>query len=55
MGFNLMYWTPVGGSYFFGVLIWKNMENLGKTAVFSGGFGRIGEIPYGRIWPDWGL
>ena len=31
------------------------MENFGKTAVFPGGYGRIGEIPYGRIWPDWGL
>ena len=30
------------------------MENFGKTAVFPGGFGRIGEIPHGRIWPDWG-
>ena len=37
------------------VLIWKNVENLGKTAVFPGGYGRIGEIPHGRIWPDWGL
>ena len=31
------------------------MENCGKTAVFPGGYGRIGEIPHGRIWPDWGL
>ena len=31
------------------------MENLGKTAVFPGGYGRIGEILHGRIWPDWGL
>ena len=30
------------------------MENLGKTAVFPGGYGRIGEIPHVRIWPDWG-
>ena len=37
------------------VLIWKNVENSGKTAVFPGGYGRIGEIPHGRIWPDWGL
>ena len=37
------------------VLIWKNVGNLGKTAVFPGGYGRIGEIPHGRIWPDWGL
>ena len=25
------------------------MENFGKTAVFPGGYGRIGEIPHGRI------
>ena len=31
------------------------MENLGKTAVFPGGYGRIGDIQHGRIWPDWGL
>ena len=31
------------------------MENFGKTAFFPGGYGRIGEIPHGRIWPDWGL
>ena len=31
------------------------MEKFGKTAVFPGGFGWIGEIPHGRIWPDWGL
>ena len=28
---------------------------FGKTAVFPGGYGWIGEIPYGRIWPDLGL
>ena len=31
------------------------MENFGKTAVFPGGYGQIGEKPHGRIWPDWGL
>ena len=30
------------------------MENFGKTAVFQGGYGRIGEIQHWRIWPDWG-
>ena len=25
------------------------MESFGKTAVFPGGYGRIGEIPHGRI------
>ena len=31
------------------------MEKYGKTAVFPRGIGRIGEIPYGRLRPDWGL
>ena len=31
------------------------MEKYGKTAVFLGGYGRIGEIPQGRLRPDWGL
>ena len=25
------------------------MENFGKMAVFPGGYGRIGEIPHGRM------
>ena len=36
----------------------SNLEKcgiFGKTAVFPGGYGRIGEIQHGRIWPDWGL
>ena len=37
------------------VLIWKNVENFGKIAVFPGGYGRIGDILHGQIWPDWGL
>ena len=43
MGFNLIYWTPVSGSYFFGG---SNLEKYGKfwkNGCFSG-----------RIWPDWG-
>ena len=36
-------------------LFWKNAENLGKMTVFPGGYGRIGGISHGRIWPDWGL
>ena len=52
MGFKMIYWTPMSGSYF----LWGSiLENLGKTAVFPGGYGQIGEIPHGRIWPDWGL
>ena len=30
----------------------KNVTIFEKTAVFPGGYGWIGEIPYGRIWPD---
>ena len=37
------------------VLFWKNMDIYGKTVVFLGGYDRIGEIPHGRIWLDWGL
>ena len=29
------------------------MEKYGKMAVFPGGYGQIGEIPHGRLWPDW--
>ena len=25
-----------------------------KSAIFPGGYGRIGEILHGRIWPGWG-
>ena len=45
----------MGVFFFLWVLIWKNVENSGKTAVFPGGYGRIGEIQHGQIWPDWGL
>ena len=34
MGFNFIYWTPLGGYYFLWVLIWKNMENSGKKRPF---------------------
>ena len=40
---------------YFSVPSWENVENYGKTAVFPGGYSRIGEIPHGRLWPDWGL
>ena len=43
MGFNLICWTPMSGSYFFGG---SNLEKYGiflKNGCFSG-----------RIWPDWG-
>ena len=42
----------MGGSYF---LFGSNLEKCGKTSVFPGGYGRIGEILHGRIWLDWGL
>ena len=55
MGYNLIYWTPVsdlylggGGGFYFG----KNVEKCGKMAVFPGGYGRIGDIPHGQIWPN---
>ena len=45
-GFNLIYCTPALCAVytFLLVLIWKNVENLGKMAFFPGGYGRIGEI-----------
>ena len=56
MGFNLIYWTPIYAvKPFWIVLFWKNVEKYGKTAVFLGGYGRIGDIPHGRLRPDWGL
>ena len=42
-GFNLIYWTPMRGSYF---LYGSNME---KCDLFLKN-GRF----FGRIWPDWG-
>ena len=30
------------------------MQKYVKTAVFPGGYSRIGEIPHGQLWPDWG-
>ena len=55
MGFNLIYWTPMSGSYLCIGSKLENVENFGKMAVFLGGYGRIGEIQHGRIWSDWGL
>ena len=52
MGFNLIYWTPICGKNFVDCSIW---EKYGKTAVFPGGYGRIGDIPHGRLRPDWVL
>ena len=43
------------GKYFFAGSNLEKCGKFGKTAVFLGGYGHIGEIPHGRIWPDWGL
>ena len=43
MDFNLIYWTPVGGYYFF---VGSNLEKYGK-------FWKNGHFS-GWIWPDWG-
>ena len=40
MGFNLMYWSPMGGSKF--VVVGSNLEKYGKS------------WKNGRIWPGWG-
>ena len=56
MGFKMIYWTPMSGSYF---LYGSFLEKLGfkkkKTDIFLDGYGQIGEILQGWIWPDWGL
>ena len=42
MGFKMIYWTPISGSYFLkGIL--EKCGNFRKNGRFSG-----------RIWPDWG-
>ena len=43
MGFNLIYWSSMGGSNF---LLGTNLEKYGK-------FWKNGRFS-GRIWPDWG-
>ena len=55
IGFNLIYWSPICGKYFLDCSNLENVEKYGKTAIFPGGYGRIVEIPHGRLWPDWGL
>ena len=55
MGFNLIYCTPMTGSYLMYGSILAKCGKFWKNAVFPGGYGRIGEIPHGQIWPDWGL
>ena len=55
MGFNLIYWTPMSGLYLLYGFILEKCGNSLKNSCFPGGYGRIGEISHGRIWPDWGL
>ena len=38
-----------------GFSFWKTVQKYGKTAVFQRGYGWIGEMPHGQLWPDWGL
>ena len=32
-------------------LYWKDVERYGKTTIFPGGYGRIGKIQHGWLWP----
>ena len=43
MGFNLIYWTPMGGFYILIGSILKKCGKFWKNSRFSG-----------WIWPDWG-
>ena len=43
MGFKMIYWTPISGSYFLKGCILEKCGNFWKNGCFSG-----------RIWPDWG-
>ena len=43
MGFKMIYWTPISGSYFLKGSILEKCGHFWKNGRFSG-----------RIWPDWG-
>ena len=43
MGFKMIYWTPMSGSYFLMGSILEKCRKFWKNGRFSG-----------RIWPDWG-
>ena len=43
MGFKMIYWTSISGSYFLKGCILEKCGNFRKNGRFSG-----------RIWPDWG-
>ena len=43
MGFKMIYWTTISGSYYLKGCILEKCGNFRKNGRFSG-----------RIWPDWG-
>ena len=43
MGFKMIYWTPISGSYFLKGCILEKCGIFLKNGCFSG-----------QIWPDWG-
>ena len=50
MGLSLIYWTSMCSLYFLVGSILEKCGNLwGKTDVFLGGYGQIGEKPHSRI------
>ena len=56
MAFHMIYAVNMQlNNSLFRVLFWKTVQKYRKTAVFPEGYGRIGEIPHGQLWPDWGL
>ena len=46
-GFNLIYWNPMGGSYFLRVLFWKNVEKYEKRPFFRVATARLGKYSKG--------
>ena len=45
----------MAGGYFLVRSLLEKCRIFLKNGRFYDGYGRIGEIPHGRIWPDWGL
>ena len=55
MGFNLIHWTSLSGSYFlYGSSLGK-FGNFWKNGCFPSGYDQFGELLHRCIWPDWGL